>query len=167
MPLLLRVRGPEALFLALEGGLHRFTGTPAGNLWVQRLALRFRMGDDDWAKMDPDGPSVFPERVRTQPNRVHDRDNGKVVVAQRRTLEIDPRDYWKRFPEILLAHLILFEEGKLDRDEQLRGRLPTDQDEIRTLLQTEGKIAAIKRYRELTGVGLREAKIAVEDIEDA
>ncbi len=166
MPLLLRVRGPEALFLALEGGLHRFTGDNPGNLWIQRLALRFRMGDADWPKMDPDGPSVFPERVRTPPNRIHDRENGKINIAQRRTLEIDPRDYWKRFLEIALAHLILFEEGKLDRDEQLRGRLPSDHDEIRTLLQTEGKIAAIKRYRELTGVGLREAKIAVEDLED-
>jgi ATP-dependent Clp protease ATP-binding subunit ClpC len=166
IPILLRARGPEAIFLALEGGLHRFTGEGAGNLWVQRLALRFRIGEADWLKMDPDGPSVFPERVRTPPNRVHDRDAGKVTVVQRRTLEIEPKDYWKRWLEVVLAHLILCEEGKLDRDDQLRGRLPTEQDEIRTLLQTEGKIAAIKRYRELTGVGLREAKEAVEELED-
>ncbi|MCA9053689.1 MAG: ribosomal protein L7/L12 [Planctomycetaceae bacterium] len=34
--------------------------------------------------------------------------------------------------------------------------------EIKRLLQQQGKIAAIKRYREATGVGLAEAKYAVE-----
>jgi ATP-dependent Clp protease ATP-binding subunit ClpC len=166
MPLLLRAKGPEAIFLALEGGLHKWTGDGEANLFVTRLALRFRMGDDDWPKMDPDGPSVFPERIRSQPNRIHDRANSRTTIAQRRTIEVAPRVYWKRFLEVALAHLILFEEGKLDRDLGFRGRLPSEQDEIRTLLATEGKIAAIKRYRELTGVGLREAKIAVEDMED-
>ena len=37
--------------------------------------------------------------------------------------------------------------------------------EIATLVRTGNKIEAIKRYRELTGVGLREAKDAVEKIE--
>lgn len=172
MPLLLRARGPEAMLLALEGGLHKWSassGESEANLFITRLALRFRMGDDDWAKMDPDGPSVFPERVRTQPTRVHHRANNHITIVQRNTLEMPPRDYWRRFREVALAHLILFEEGKLDRAGRewgFRGRLPSEQDEIRMLLQTEGKIAAIKRYRELTGVGLREAKIAVEDMED-
>ena len=34
-----------------------------------------------------------------------------------------------------------------------------------SLLTTKQKIAAIKRYREMTGVGLREAKMAVEQME--
>ena len=34
--------------------------------------------------------------------------------------------------------------------------------EIKRLLQQQGKIAAIKHYREVTGVGLAEAKYAVE-----
>lgn len=34
--------------------------------------------------------------------------------------------------------------------------------EVREILETEGKIAAIRRFRELTGEGLREAKDAVE-----
>lgn len=39
------------------------------------------------------------------------------------------------------------------------------EDEIRELLQAGEKIAAIKRYREETGVGLAEAKAAVEFLE--
>lgn len=38
------------------------------------------------------------------------------------------------------------------------------EDEIATLLERGKKIAAIKRYRELTGTGLKHAKEAVEDI---
>jgi ribosomal protein L7/L12 len=38
-------------------------------------------------------------------------------------------------------------------------------DEIRTLLETGQKIEAIKRYREMTGAGLAEAKEAIDAIE--
>jgi len=163
---LLRVRGPDAIVLALEGGLHRFQGGEApGHLFVTRLAPRTSFQDADWAKLDPDAPSVFAERIRQQPNRVHDDGTQRTNVAMRRTVEVPPAKYWVWHREVELAHLILCEDGKLDRDEQLRGRLPTDSDEIRTLLATQGKIAAIKRYRELTGVGLKEAKEAVESLE--
>ncbi len=36
---------------------------------------------------------------------------------------------------------------------------------VRPILAAEGKIAAIKAYREMTGAGLRDAKLAVETIE--
>ena len=36
---------------------------------------------------------------------------------------------------------------------------------VRPILATDGKLAAIKAYREKTGTGLREAKFAVETIE--
>lgn len=39
------------------------------------------------------------------------------------------------------------------------------EDQIRELLASGNKIAAIKRYREATGVGLAEAKSAVESLE--
>ena len=39
------------------------------------------------------------------------------------------------------------------------------EDEIRELLASGNKIAAIKRYREETGVGLAEAKAAVESLD--
>ncbi len=38
-------------------------------------------------------------------------------------------------------------------------------DQVRGLLRDDGKIAAIKRYRELTGAGLADAKRAVETLE--
>ena len=38
-------------------------------------------------------------------------------------------------------------------------------DEVRVLVRQGRKIEAIKRYRELTGLGLRESKIAVEQLE--
>jgi len=37
--------------------------------------------------------------------------------------------------------------------------------QLRTLLQQKQLISAIKRYRELTGVGLKEAKDAVESLQ--
>ena len=40
----------------------------------------------------------------------------------------------------------------------------TGEAEVRELFSEEGKIAAIKRYRELTGAGLKEAKDAVEEM---
>ncbi len=39
-------------------------------------------------------------------------------------------------------------------------------DKVRPILQTDGKIAAIKAYREITGVGLREAKLAVDTLDN-
>jgi len=36
---------------------------------------------------------------------------------------------------------------------------------VRPILAAEGKIAAIKAYRERTGTGLREAKLAVDTLE--
>ncbi len=36
----------------------------------------------------------------------------------------------------------------------------------RRILPVEGKIAAIKAYREATGVGLRDAKLVVDSLED-
>ena len=38
-------------------------------------------------------------------------------------------------------------------------------DAVRPILAAEGKIAAIKAYREKTGTGLRDAKLAVDTLE--
>jgi len=105
--------------------------------------------------------------VRARPHRLHDSATQRTVVAQQRTVEVPPSKYWIWHREIELAHLVLCEEGKLDRDAELRGRMPSDEDEIRVILATQGKIAAIKRYRELTGVGLKDAKDAVDAMEKA
>lgn len=52
----------------------------------------------------------------------------------------------------------------LERQGQM-GMQSGNQDEIVQLLTRKQKIAAIKRYREMTGVGLAEAKAAVEQME--
>lgn len=165
---MVRLKGPDAILLAFEGGLHRFLGVREGgpaHLFITRLALRTKFTDAQWEVLDPDPPTAFSERVRQPINRLSDYDNRRVWVTTRKNLEIDPRQYWQSFREIVMHHLLLCEEGKLDRDEALRGRLPGDDDEIRTLLETEGKISAIRRYRELTGVGLKAAKDAVDAME--
>jgi len=41
---------------------------------------------------------------------------------------------------------------------------PAALDAVRPILATEGKIAAIKAYREKTGAGLRDAKLAVDTL---
>jgi ribosomal protein L7/L12 len=43
---------------------------------------------------------------------------------------------------------------------------PKALEQVRPILRTEGKIAAIKAYREATGVGLRDAKLAVDTLEE-
>ena len=43
--------------------------------------------------------------------------------------------------------------------------VPAGMDEVLALLEAGEKIPAIKRYREVTGAGLREAKDAVDEID--
>jgi ribosomal protein L7/L12 len=49
-----------------------------------------------------------------------------------------------------------------------RAEMPPDEalEAVRVILERDGKIAAIKAYRERTGVGLREAKAAVDSLDD-
>lgn len=70
--------------------------------------------------------------------------------------------------ERLMARLERVEQ-KLDLLLERSGIAAPDEDaalsEVRVLLRAGRKIEAIKRYREVTGVGLREAKDAVEAME--
>lgn len=43
---------------------------------------------------------------------------------------------------------------------------PAALDTVRPILEAEGKIAAIKAYRERTGAGLRDAKSAVDTLDE-
>ena len=52
--------------------------------------------------------------------------------------------------------------GKVNKDLSLR---MVERNEIKQLLQANRKIEAIKRYREITGSSLKQAKEAVEQIE--
>jgi ribosomal protein L7/L12 len=55
---------------------------------------------------------------------------------------------------------------KMQREDGAETRLSTESmDEVRTLLDAGNKIEAIKAYREMTGLGLKEAKDEVERME--
>ncbi|MDX3534301.1 hypothetical protein PV721_07945 [Streptomyces sp. MB09-01] len=43
---------------------------------------------------------------------------------------------------------------------------PAGMDEVRALIAADRQISAIKAYRQITGAGLAEAKLAVEDLAD-
>ncbi len=166
--ILLRITGPDAVLLSFEAGLHRFRGLSAEtdpcHLLVHLVALRATFGDGEWKKLEPDPPTSAGERIRGATARLHDHENARLHVAGRTWLAIAPRDYWASFDEVLLAHLLLAERGLIPRD--LQGRLATEVDEIRLLLEKGEKIEAIKRYRALTGCSLVDAKRYVDALED-
>ncbi|MBZ0300416.1 MAG: ribosomal protein L7/L12 [Anaerolineae bacterium] len=54
---------------------------------------------------------------------------------------------------------------RLGDDAPSEGLAAADEAELRDLLASGKKIEAIKFYRERTGLGLKEAKDAVEDLE--
>jgi ribosomal protein L7/L12 len=55
---------------------------------------------------------------------------------------------------------------KMQREDEAETRLSTEgKDEVRSLLDAGNKIEAIKAYREMTGLGLKEAKDEVERME--
>ncbi|HEU4410772.1 MAG TPA: AAA family ATPase [Polyangiaceae bacterium] len=169
LALLLRVRGPDAIHLALEGGLHRFTADDEPTqLFVHRVGLRTTFDEVHWPALDPDPPAEIEGRSKQPPARQHVYAGGRTEVAGRTWLELPPAEYWRRHAEVVVAYLMLCDEGKLDREASFRGRVPSseDEEEIVTLLRSGHKLEAIKRYRELSGVGLKDAKDAVEAIEE-
>jgi ATP-dependent Clp protease ATP-binding subunit ClpC len=164
LSLAITLTGPEAMLASLERGVQRFVGLGEGpaHLAVHVVALRSMFTAEEWKKIEPETPQLVSERLRHKPSRIHDRAAGKVSLTGHPDLEI-PRA-WEGFDEIALAMLLGFEKDIGDRDEAFAGRL-SGEDEIAAILESGGKIQAIKRYRELTGVGLKEAKDAVEALE--
>ena len=77
------------------------------------------------------------------------------------------------FIGFVLGRVTIFDRSSRRNSRQVRPRVTyvpvvdldeAEKTEIRDLYRAEGKISAIRRYRELTGQGLREAKEAVEDL---
>ena len=69
---------------------------------------------------------------------------------------------------IAAAFLVGYVLGGRKQPEPLAPPLPPDLgalESVRPILEREGKIAAIKAYRERTGAGLRDAKLAVDTLE--
>jgi hypothetical protein len=170
---LLRARGHHVgVLLGLEGGLHRFHDVhpevrPA-HMLVTRIAFRTQLRDQDWMapSLTPPPPAAADQARRQQPVREVLANDGLVqVFAKRAVLKIPLADYWARFDEIALEHLLLFEtRDDLDRDAFFSAIFTEEWDDVTDLVRQGLMIEAIKRYRERTGVGLKEAKDYVDSL---
>ncbi len=169
--LLLRIEGDHAgIWLALEAGLHRFPGfgnaSDKAEMHVTLVARRSGLGDEEWTppRMDPPGPTVVSELGRQAPIRRHDPRNETLTICGMRSIFMTPAEYWPRFEEIALEHLLMFERKELpkERESALRPLFDDSFAEVLRHLREGQKIMAIKVYRQLTGCSLLEAKNAVE-----
>lgn len=170
---ILRVEGDHAgIWLALEAGLHRFSGKGAepAHLHVTLVAQRPNLTESEWTPpgLDPPTPMVADTLAKGPALREHVLGSERVEIAGRTSIELALADYWPRFEEVALEHLLLFErEASLDRDAQLRPMLDDSFAEVRDLIRRGLKIAAIKLYRDITKASLVEAKNAVEAMESS
>ena len=170
---ILRAEGDHAgVWLGLEAGLHRFavSGSNDGpaHLHIALVAQRATLSESEWAPpgLDPPTPALADTLSRGPALRDHRAGEPVRLVGGRATVEIAPEDYWPRFEEIALEHLLIFEhDSTQDRDKQLRPMLDDTFAEVRDLVRRRQKIEAIKLYRDLTGSSLIEAKRVVEAME--
>jgi ATP-dependent Clp protease ATP-binding subunit ClpC len=158
---LVAATGEDALLLALEAGVQRFVrcAAPVTDLFVETIALRTALAPKDWAKIVVEPASQIAMRAGRRPSRTHDEESASVTLAD--LGRVDQARPFAAFDEIARRLLVGFERGIGARDEILRGLLG-DTEEILAIVDAHGKIEAIKRYRDLTGVGLVAAKRAVE-----
>ena len=171
--LLLRISGDHAgIWLALESGLHRFVsfGDKAlGEMHVSLVAQRTALTEAEWSPptLDPPGPTVLTElRGKRPAAREHDGRENKLTICKESTLRVTPYDYWTRFEDVALEHLLLFEKAADgDREVFLRPLFDDSFAEVHRHLREGRKVNAIKAYRELTGASLSDAKDAVEAME--
>jgi len=164
LSVLLRIRGKDALRLALECGLHR-DDLPTGggeptHFEVSLVALRTSFAAREWARVEPWNPVAFSERTRLPPARRYR--VGEVALVGGYVSHHPKPEYFGHLDEVHLTLLVAAERGRLDRHGLFRGTLADQHDEVRTLLREQGMIAAIKRHREITGSSLLEAKNACE-----
>ncbi|MCC7539326.1 MAG: ATP-dependent Clp protease ATP-binding subunit [Deltaproteobacteria bacterium] len=134
--LLLRAKGPYAgVLLSLEAGIHRWTNVVAGHehahLRVTRMAMRTELTPEEWARESmgvPASPGSRAQLALLPAVRLHDGDTAMLSIANgRRRLSIAADDYWGRFEDVALEHLLLYEheeDGRgMDRDELFAGSL--------------------------------------------
>jgi hypothetical protein len=167
---LLCVRGPSAgVLLSLEAGLHRIavsarSDDPPALLAVTLLARKVTFSDVEWSDraLQPTPPPNVQDVKPGLLARDYDgRQEVLTLFSRRGAIPLVYADYWPRFDAIALEHLLVFEEGGVDRETALAPRL-RDWDDVRALIRQGRTIEAIKLYRQRTGLGLREAKDAVE-----
>ena len=71
---------------------------------------------DDDDGLVPPPPADAQTRRRAPPAREHDRAAGRVTVHGHTDVVVAPDAYWASLERIALAHLLLFEDGVLERD---------------------------------------------------
>jgi len=153
--------------MARARGLHRLggPGEPA-HLHVALVARRTSLSDAEWARLEPPSPKVANELTREPPVRGVPAGAREIEIAGGAArAAVAPDDYWPRFEEIVLEHLLLLErEAAAGRARDARALYDEGFGAVRELWAQNNRIAAIKLYRELTSVGLAEAKRAVEEM---
>jgi ATP-dependent Clp protease ATP-binding subunit ClpC len=128
---LLRIEGAFAgVMLALECGLHRYLGhgsTPEAHMFCHCIALRTRLTDEEWLLegIHPEAPPPAEELRPVIAVRELDLKEHSLMILKKMQLSIkNGEDYWDRFLDVLLAHLLLYEEDLArDRDDVFIGRL--------------------------------------------
>ncbi len=164
------VRGDLAgVLLALEGGLHRFEKLSARadetRLHVERLVLRPSLGDREWhdERVAPLLPQQADLLRRAPPVRDLDVAEDRLTIVDKDVvLDVALADYWPRFDEIALEHLLLAERSdRIDRGSLFTGALAEGLQAVRELAAAGQVIQAIKMYRERTGSSLADARDAV------
>jgi ATP-dependent Clp protease ATP-binding subunit ClpC len=169
---ILRVDGDHAaIWLALESGLHRFAGFSSGDpafLHVQLMLLRSAVYEGEWSapEMEPPNAQAADALTHAHPQRHTTSGVDEVHIAGgAEVVHLPFSEYWPSFEEIALTHLLLCERDLLDRDAQLSPLLNDEFREVKVLARAGNKIQAIKLYRQITGLGLKESKDAVDAME--
>jgi hypothetical protein len=137
---------------------------------VSLVARRTRLTDAEWelSRIDPPTPAAYDALTKRRPVRDHDAHAATVTVPGGACVEVPLGEYWRRLEEVSLEHLLHFERSDDDRETQLRPLLARDElASVRAELRKGNTIAAIKRYRDITGLGLQEARDAVYAMRDA
>ncbi len=128
---LLRAKGPYAgVLLALEAGLHRYikvhpTVNPV-HMIAHVVALRWELSDAEWLTPAVEPPQIDPQldQTRQKAAREYNGTHEKLhVLGKQRTLQLPLAEYWQRFEEIALEHLLAHEEGEADRDRLFISRI--------------------------------------------
>ena len=129
---ILRCSGERAGgLLALEAGLHRWRperpDEPLVHLLCVRIAMRAELAREELARpeLQPALPGPAAALRAAIAVREHDPVEGQLhVLGRRRRLDLRAEDYWPRFEQIALEHLLVFEEDpELDRDDLFKGVL--------------------------------------------
>lgn len=131
MTLMMRVAGPYAgTLLALEAGRHVYDrmeeGPQHAELAVQLVSMRFKIDKKEFVREELAPPVVdHALRTATAVVRAHDFLHGRLQsFRQEGSIPLPWTDYWKRFEEITLDHLLVYErDPNLDREQLFIGPL--------------------------------------------